>query len=54
MSAGILVAVLGAALLHGTWNAIAKAIPARLVSCDDLEPPGDMDYPHLWQPSTDG
>ncbi|MET4158606.1 DMT family transporter [Agromyces sp. PvR057] len=32
MSAGVLLAVLGAALLHGTWNAIAKAIPARLVS----------------------
>ena len=32
MSAGILFAVLGAALLHGSWNAIAKAIPARLVS----------------------
>ena len=22
----------------------------ELVACDDLEPPGDMDYPHLWQP----
>ncbi|KQZ09179.1 hypothetical protein ASD23_12895 [Agromyces sp. Root1464] len=32
MSSGILLAVLGAALLHGSWNAIAKAIPARLVS----------------------
>lgn len=32
MSALVLVAVLGAAVLHGTWNAIAKAIPARLVS----------------------
>ena len=32
MSTGILLAVLGAALLHGSWNAIAKAIPARLVS----------------------
>ncbi|GAA1788550.1 EamA family transporter [Agromyces lapidis] len=27
-----MLAVLGAALLHGSWNAIAKAIPARLVS----------------------
>lgn len=32
MSGGIVLAVLGAALLHGSWNAIAKAIPARLVS----------------------
>ncbi|MFB9308731.1 drug/metabolite transporter (DMT)-like permease [Agromyces hippuratus] len=32
MSTGVLLAVLGAALLHGSWNAIAKAIPARLVS----------------------
>lgn len=28
----MLAAVLGAAVLHGAWNAIAKAIPARLVS----------------------
>ncbi|PPL19413.1 DMT family transporter [Microterricola pindariensis] len=32
MSGGVLLAVLGAAVLHGSWNAIAKAIPARLVS----------------------
>ena len=32
MSGGILLAVLGAALLHGTWNALAKLIPDRLVS----------------------
>lgn len=32
MSALVLGAVLGAAVLHGAWNAIAKAIPARLVS----------------------
>ncbi len=32
MSALVLVAVLGSAVLHGAWNAIAKAIPARLVS----------------------
>ena len=27
---------------------------ATLVPCDDLEPPGDMDYPHLWQPPEGG
>ena len=32
MSGAVLLIVLGAALLHGIWNAIAKAIPARLVS----------------------
>ena len=32
MSALVLGAVLFAAVLHGTWNAIAKAIPDRLVS----------------------
>jgi drug/metabolite transporter (DMT)-like permease len=32
VSGGVLLIVLGAALLHGIWNAIAKAIPARLVS----------------------
>ncbi|MFF2494282.1 EamA family transporter [Agromyces sp. NPDC058064] len=32
MSGLVLAAVLGAAVLHGTWNALAKAIPARLVS----------------------
>jgi hypothetical protein len=28
----------------------ARALEAKLIPCDDLEPPGDMDYPHLWQP----
>jgi hypothetical protein len=23
----------------------ARALEATLVACDDLEPPGDMDYP---------
>ncbi|QDW61328.1 DMT family transporter [Oerskovia sp. KBS0722] len=32
MTGSVVLVVLGAALLHGTWNAIAKAIPARLVS----------------------
>lgn len=47
-----------AMLSRAAWSAIpdqgARALDATLVSCDDLEPPGDMDYPHLWQPSTDG
>ena len=30
------------------------ALEATLVPCDDLEPPGDMDYPHLWQPPEGG
>ena len=32
MTTGVAVAVLVAALLHGMWNAIAKAIPDRLVA----------------------
>ncbi|WP_246846453.1 SMR family transporter [Humibacter ginsenosidimutans] len=32
MSGLVLVAVLGSAVMHGAWNAIAKAIPQRLVS----------------------
>jgi len=32
VSGGVLLAVLAAAALHGTWNALAKAIPGRLVS----------------------
>lgn len=32
MSGGVLLAVLGSAVMHGTWNAIAKLIPHRLVS----------------------
>lgn len=32
MSGSVVAVVLGAALLHGSWNAIAKAVPDRLVS----------------------
>lgn len=32
MSTGVVLAVLFSAVLHGTWNAIAKAIPDRLVA----------------------
>lgn len=32
MTTVVLLAVLGAAVMHGAWNAIAKAIPDRLVS----------------------
>ncbi|MFT3887967.1 MAG: DMT family transporter [Arachnia sp.] len=32
MTTAVALAVLGSALLHGTWNAIAKAIPDRLVA----------------------
>ncbi|MDQ4215323.1 DMT family transporter [Microbacterium capsulatum] len=32
MTTGVLLAVLGSAIMHGTWNAIAKAIPDRLVA----------------------
>ena len=32
MNPAVAAAVLGAAVLHGTWNAIAKAIPDRLAS----------------------
>lgn len=32
MSTAVLLAVLGSAVMHGSWNAIAKAIPDRLVS----------------------
>jgi nicotine blue oxidoreductase len=43
-----------AVLSRAAWGAIpdegARALDATLVACDDLEPPGDMDYPHLWQP----
>jgi len=43
-----------AVLSRAAWSAIpdegARALQATLVACDDLEPPGDMDYPHLWQP----
>ena len=43
-----------AVLSRAAWSAIpdegARALQAALVACDDLEPPGDMDYPDLWQP----
>jgi molybdenum cofactor cytidylyltransferase len=46
-----------AVLSRAAWAAIpdegARALEATLVPCDDLEPPGDMDYPHLWQPPAD-
>jgi nicotine blue oxidoreductase len=36
-------------LARGVWGAIpdegAKSLPARLVPCDDLTPPGDVDSP---------
>lgn len=43
-----------AVLSRAAWSSIpdegARALEATLVPCDDLEPPGDMDYPELWQP----
>jgi CTP:molybdopterin cytidylyltransferase MocA len=43
-----------AVLSRAAWADIpdegARALEAKLIPCDDLEPPGDMDYPHLWQP----
>ena len=43
-----------AVVSRAAWRAIpdegARALQATLVACDDLEPPGDMDYPDLWQP----
>ncbi len=46
-----------AVLSRAAWGNIpdegARALAATLVACDDLEPPGDMDYPHLWQPPSD-
>jgi CTP:molybdopterin cytidylyltransferase MocA len=36
-------------LARGVWNEVpdegAKSLPARLVPCDDLTPPGDVDTP---------
>jgi nicotine blue oxidoreductase len=36
-------------LARGVWNEVpdegAKSLPARLVPCDDLTPPGDVDSP---------
>jgi CTP:molybdopterin cytidylyltransferase MocA len=38
-----------AVLSRAAWNDIpdegARALTAKLIACDDLEPPGDMDYP---------
>jgi nicotine blue oxidoreductase len=46
-----------AVLSRAAWGRIpdegARALEAALIACDDLEPPGDMDYPHLWQPPSD-
>jgi nicotine blue oxidoreductase len=46
-----------AVLSRAAWSSIpdegARALEATLVPCDDLEPPGDMDYPGLWQPPGD-
>lgn len=43
-----------ALLSRAAWGRVpdegARALEAELIPCDDLEPPGDMDYPHLWQP----
>ena len=43
-----------AVLSRAAWAEIpdegARALEATLVPCDDLEPPGDIDYPQLWQP----
>ena len=43
-----------AVLSRGVWSRVpdegARALDATLVACDDLEPPGDIDYPQLWQP----
>jgi CTP:molybdopterin cytidylyltransferase MocA len=47
-----------AVLARAVWGAIpdegARALEATLVPCDDLEPPGDFDYPDLWQPPESG
>ena len=38
-----------AVLSRAAWNDLpdegARALDAKLIPCDDLEPPGDMDYP---------
>jgi CTP:molybdopterin cytidylyltransferase MocA len=43
-----------AVLARKVWGSVpdegARALDATLVPCDDLEPPGDMDYPGLWEP----
>ena len=47
-----------AVLSRAAWAEIpdegARSLDAALVACDDLEPPGDMDYPELWKPPADG
>jgi CTP:molybdopterin cytidylyltransferase MocA len=47
-----------AVLSRPAWAAIpdegARGLDATLVACDDLDPPGDMDYPELWQPPAGG
>ena len=47
-----------AVLSRAAWarvpDAGARALDATLVACDDLEPPGDMDYPGLWEPPAGG
>jgi nicotine blue oxidoreductase len=44
-----------AVLSRSAWGRVpdegARALDAELVACDDLEPPGDMDYPELWDQS---
>jgi nicotine blue oxidoreductase len=41
-----------AVLARAAWARVpdegARALDAKLIPCDDLEPPGDMDYPDLW------
>jgi len=37
--------LLARALWHGVPDEGAKSLPARLVPCDDLRPPGDVDSP---------
>ncbi len=43
-----------AVLARSVWASVpdegARALEATLVACDDLEAPGDMDYPGLWEP----
>ena len=37
--------LLARALWHSVPDEGAKSLPARLVPCDDLTPPGDVDFP---------
>jgi CTP:molybdopterin cytidylyltransferase MocA len=47
-----------AVLARAVWGRVpdagARGLEATLVPCDDLEPPGDMDYPELWEPPATG